>query len=313
MTAFTESYILNWPALLSRWIEMHSEEEKNLVEYLVIGGGLNDSYPSTNRLLLSNMAEFVDIAKHNFTNLKTIYCAYFGWAKDGSEVHSIGCTGFERFQSQDTYFQNAKTLGMTYLPGCRLVMHDKSLLVSDGIHPNEAGNDLIATAMSEAILHGCYSLQKEEKTITTVDDDIASVYSLHASLQISQKVQNDSAITKLTNLWFGAQEKQIIFSGTHPLALAQIKLPYTNQIPPTKVEVLFSTTAIEPALVDYPNTGILYAKDGKYEMEEVEGYEQPVWKATLYLYLPWNFGDPSLPFDSIKIKDINIIYDIYDD
>ena len=112
---------------------------------IIVCGGWNDGEASVN----SAVAEFQAYAKTHYPYAK-IHIGYIAWESSaitgGAKVpRAVGLTN---------YIHAAQENACIYMSNIQYVMHDYSLFLSDGFHPNDAGNFKIAAAVVNHLLGG---------------------------------------------------------------------------------------------------------------------------------------------------------------
>ena len=112
---------------------------------IIVCGGWNDGEASVN----SAVAEFQAYAKTHYPYAK-IHIGYIAWESSvitgGAKVpRAVGLTN---------YIHAAQENACIYMSNIQYVLHDYSLFLSDGIHPNDDGNFKIAAAVVNHLLGG---------------------------------------------------------------------------------------------------------------------------------------------------------------
>lgn len=118
------------------------------VDYVIVGGGYNDNGHST---VPDAIKLFYNTAKAKYPNAK-IYVGFFGWTLVDYNIqrHLIsrcrdykqGCEG---------------AVDLFYLYGVENVIFNNNNYASDGYHPNQNGQNIIAYAIYQAFCRGSYT------------------------------------------------------------------------------------------------------------------------------------------------------------
>ena len=120
-----------------------SPEQKESVGKIVVGGGYNDSTDFGP----TYMESFFTTAKSQFPNAK-VYVACIGWTTNRGFATNI-------FNNAATsYTQGAGMYGGIYIVNSEYSLHNYTWFDSDGIHPNNAGQQHIAQMLAQGIYTG---------------------------------------------------------------------------------------------------------------------------------------------------------------
>ena len=132
-------------------------ENKDLVKYIIVGGGYNDAnYNSSFEDIRNAIELFTTYCNTNFPNSK-IYIACFGYntnkTNEGGDVRDkLINVVIPAYKS--TPNGNNPSI---YIENSNLILHSTDLFSSDGFHPNNSGQNVIANKLFTA-LHGSVNL-----------------------------------------------------------------------------------------------------------------------------------------------------------
>lgn len=114
---------------------------------IVIGGSYND-YPYSAADISSGINNVYTLCKAKFVNAK-IHIAFIGWSRNGEAKTALRATY--------KYYKNACALypDVDFMKNVQYSLHDYfNMFSSDGIHPNQTGQNSIADAITECLLTG---------------------------------------------------------------------------------------------------------------------------------------------------------------
>ena len=118
-------------------------EDPNSITDVIFAGGYNDQFASSRANIEEGARNCIQYVKDTFPNAK-IYIACLGWSKNAEKQNVISTHVLPAYKN-GTYF------GSEYLSRTEYTMHDLSLFASDGIHPNQNGQNEIAKNMYLAL------------------------------------------------------------------------------------------------------------------------------------------------------------------
>lgn len=144
-------------------------DDKNLTNIYVMGG-FNDAYYDFDTIN-TNIKDFCDYVYSRYKNV-TIYISCIGW-----------CTFEQTRVNIVNNVQRAYALcslyGAIYLSGCEYVLHDYSLLGSDGVHPNENGYNVLNANISSMICGNnmlSYNFRQLPITASGISSQVVNAY-----------------------------------------------------------------------------------------------------------------------------------------
>lgn len=118
------------------------------VDYIIVGGGYNDNGFTT---VPDAIKLFYDTARIKYPNAK-IYVGFFGWTLVNHNIQRNLI-----FRCSD-YKQGCEgVLNLFYLYGVENVIFNNNNYSSDGYHPNQNGQNIIAHAIYQAFCRGSYA------------------------------------------------------------------------------------------------------------------------------------------------------------
>ena len=179
-----------WLSQVKDWVTNHPDQVDN-IGTIVCGGGINDATPPyTQTSLASSMRAFSDYCHATFNNVE-IKLSFFGYVYDTS-AWTGGRDRNQRIIAQEIWSRAAE-FNMIYMTGAELVMHDRSLMSDDALHPNAEGGNRIAGCVANQLLTGSCN-------VTNIG--IASIINEGATISgnIREIIFNNSDIIKFENL-----------------------------------------------------------------------------------------------------------------
>lgn len=152
--------------LISNYAANLTQDEKDAVTHIVCCGGINDTV-GTAADLKTQMASFINLCKLTFPNA-TVYMGFVGNANESSSIlHNRDYLGVA---TNLPVYRECATIGAKYLAGLEYVLHDYSLIASDGIHPTQDGGAAIGKYIKVALENnGVAHITRNYNTTTTTD------------------------------------------------------------------------------------------------------------------------------------------------
>lgn len=164
--------------LLSTWVSGHADEINN-VGAVVCVAGLNDSNVNSVPLLPAAITTLSNYVRTTFSHAKM----YFGYTGFLNQQVNKSKPPAQQSAATDEYIRRALLAyincikdGALYLGGVENVIHQKSLLDTDGIHPNQEGAAQLGRAVANALLQGYTSHQREETAFVTYEREYGFAY-----------------------------------------------------------------------------------------------------------------------------------------
>ena len=134
--------------------ETMTEDQKNAITQVIVCGGANDAAMMGTGLVETGLKTFCTYANNNFKNAE-ICIGFIGNAYNGENVRNYQI-------AMQVYRQCAGSGKRTrYLNGVEWVMYNKSLMLDDLLHPNDAGSKALAIAITNCLLSGSCTIGYE--------------------------------------------------------------------------------------------------------------------------------------------------------
>ena len=198
---------------LQNWVEAHPTEADN-IGAIICCGGINDSQSTLTGVIGEKLSEITTYVHTNIPNA-VMYLGFIGWL-DESIRTSDQRTATYRYQAIRAYMACASR-GWKYLTGVENICHDKSLL-TDGVHPTEAGETVIAAGIVNALTQG--GTNCIYKKVPTVDYSGATVAG-----NFEQQLASDWVVTKVQGLDFTfAEDVTMAVGSTYTFGTVDLNL-----------------------------------------------------------------------------------------
>ena len=252
---------------LQRWMNDYAEEAPN-VKTIVIVGGINDCNEEKYAQLATcfgNLRTYVDTY---FGADVKIYVGFIGWSLDTSSILH-GRTAIWRRAVQE-FYSRCSEWDMIYLPGMEGVIHNRSFLSSDGLHPNATGGQRIGECVANALQCGnCSVTYSSEGTgvCTPLDGDTSTIEG-----SIKQVLFGGQVCTYLVN--FRISGASIEFANGAWKDVCKCELPFSNGMGVIKIPCVIrdsSNTTNMNANIDFQvYNDVLQAR--LYEVTDLGGF-----------------------------------------
>lgn len=150
---FSNSAASQFLTNLQNKVSSFTNEQKNNVKRIIVCGGYNDRDASQTDIQTA-IQSYISYCKTTFPNAK-VYIGFI--ANDGTANQSNG--GSTNIRDHFTLnvlpaYQNCRNYGGYYLTGVEYVMHNYDLFMEDNVHPNEAGENVLATVIYQVLETG---------------------------------------------------------------------------------------------------------------------------------------------------------------
>lgn len=119
-----------------------TEANRNNVSLVLIGGGMNDR-DQTKADLKTAIDTFASRCRELYPYADIIY-AFIGWSSSSSVRNQL--------RTECSNLRSCRTSGMKIITSTAFTLHDYKYFSSDGIHPNNDGEDALAQTMAGVIL-----------------------------------------------------------------------------------------------------------------------------------------------------------------
>jgi lysophospholipase L1-like esterase len=141
------------PTFLSVLQNATISSKENITD-IIVTGGYNDS-SSSSAAIETAISAFITYCKANYPNAK-IHIGSTDWYADmGAALY------LRRIAS---VYKKCVKYGARYMSNIHFAMHNYSYFASDGLHPNQLGQNAIAEALVDYILHGACDIVSDYMT-----------------------------------------------------------------------------------------------------------------------------------------------------
>lgn len=159
-----------------------TEANRNNVSMVLIGGGMNDR-DQTKADLKTSIDAFATRCRKLYPYADIVY-AFIGWSSS-SQVRN-------QLRTECSNLRSCRTSGMKIITSTAFTLHDYKYFSSDGIHPNNDGEDALAQTMAGVILgsepnitieYNLYNFSSSEmaSTVDSTNNDIKNYLSLRST------------------------------------------------------------------------------------------------------------------------------------
>lgn len=186
-----------WLTQIQDWYSRHSDIA-NQVGHVICGGGINDSGSTVASILAPAMQTFSAWVHANLPNAQ-IQLSWFGYGFDNSAW--VGDRIAKHRAIANMLWSRAEGFGMTYMPGSEMVLHDRSLMDDDNLHPNPEGGNRISECVANQIVNGsCNVTNSGEANVIqgggTIEGSIKQIIfnNINTIIFDSLKISNTSGI-----------------------------------------------------------------------------------------------------------------------
>lgn len=159
-----------------------TEANRNNVSMVLIGGGMNDR-DQTKADLKTAIDSFASRCRELYPYADITY-AFIGWSSSSSVRNQL--------RTECSNLRSCRTSGMKIITSTAFTLHDYKYFSSDGIHPNNDGQDALAQTMAGVILgsepnitieYNLYNFSSSEmaSTVDSTNDGIKNYLSLRST------------------------------------------------------------------------------------------------------------------------------------
>lgn len=129
------------------------------VKYIGVFAGINDAHADVTDfdMVSTGIQNFCTYAKANFSNAK-LFIGFIGNSVENSSI--LNGRKFERIPLAFERYAKCGQYGASFIPNCEYILHDYSLMSSDGIHPTYAGGGVIAQYIAGTINGGGVDIKR---------------------------------------------------------------------------------------------------------------------------------------------------------
>lgn len=236
-----------------------TEANRNNVSLVLIGGGMNDR-DQTKADLKTAIDTFSSRCRELYPYADITY-AFIGWSSSSSVRNQL--------RTECSNLRSCRTSGMKIITSTAFTLHDYKYFSSDGIHPNNDGQDALAQTMAGVILgsepnitieYNLYNFSSSEmaSTVDSTNDNIKNYLSLRST--------------------FSDGNTNVMLNGRFRLAISNV--PVTIATYPKNLKVGEGWTT--PPLTDFTCT--LFGRDKNNEYFTINGFVRFAdnWKIQVY-------------------------------
>lgn len=159
-----------------------TEAERNNVSLVLIGGGMNDR-DQTKADLKTAIDSFASRCRELYPYADITY-AFIGWSNSSSVRNQL--------RTECSNLRSCRTSGIKIITSTAFTLHDYKYFSSDGIHPNNDGEDALAQTMAGVILgsepnitieYNLYNFSSSEmaSTVDSTNNNIKNYLSLRST------------------------------------------------------------------------------------------------------------------------------------
>lgn len=159
-----------------------TKANRNNVSLVLIGGGMNDR-DQTKADLKTAIDAFSSRCRELYPYADITY-AFIGWSSSNSVRNQL--------RTECSNLRSCRTSGMKIITSTAFTLHDYKYFSSDGIHPNNDGEDALAQTMAGVILgsepnitieYSLYNFSSSEmaSTVDSTDDKIKNYLSMRST------------------------------------------------------------------------------------------------------------------------------------
>lgn len=131
----------------------------NTVDSVIYCGGRNDANGASYEQIADGLESFVNACHAKFPNA-IVYIGFIGW--DSGITEYAQARSYLLALAISAYSNNAKNAAYTYLANSELILHDNTLMASDGKHPNADGQITIANGIYSCLHGGTYGFHRSD-------------------------------------------------------------------------------------------------------------------------------------------------------
>lgn len=224
-----------------------TEANRNNVSLVLIGGGMNDR-DQTKADLKTAIDTFSNRCRELYPYADIVY-AFIGWSSSSSIRNQL--------RTECSNLRSCRTSGMKIITSTAFTLHDYKYFSSDGIHPNNDGEDALAQTMAGVILGS-------EPNITIGYD----LYNFSSSEMASTANSSNEEIKNYLSLrsTFSDGNTSVMLDGRFRLSISNV--PVTIATYPKNLKIGEGWTT--PPLTDFPC--VLFGRDVNNNYFTVNGF-----------------------------------------
>lgn len=236
-----------------------TEANRNNVSLVLIGGGMNDR-DQTKADLKTAIDAFATRCRELYPYADITY-GFIGWSRSNSVRNQL--------RTECSNLRSCRTSGMKIITSAAFTLHDYKYFSSDGIHPNNDGQDAIAQTMAGIILGS--------------EPNITIEYNLYNFSSAEMTSTVDSTNNEIMNYLslrntFSDGNTNVMLDGRFRLAISNV--PVTIATYPKNLKVGEGWTT--PPLTDFACT--LFGRDKNNDYFTISGFVRFAegWKIQVY-------------------------------
>lgn len=224
-----------------------TEANRNNVSLVLIGGGMNDR-DQTKADLKTAIDAFAARCRELYPYADITY-GFIGWSSS-SKVRN-------QLRTECSNLRSCRTSGMKIITSTAFTLHDYKYFSSDGIHPNNDGQDALAQTMAGVILGSEPNITIEYNLYNFSSAEMAS-----AADSTNDEIKNYLSLRST----FSDGNTNVMLNGRFRLAISNV--PVTIATYPKNLKVGEGWTA--PPLTDFACT--LFGRDKNNEYFTINGF-----------------------------------------
>ncbi len=190
---------LNFCDVLNKAVSTMSQEERNKVKCIVIGGGANDYVANSETSIAVGINTFIQTARTNFPNA-VIECYIMGWTNQAARANYLVNYG--------VYLNEFRKNGCKCFKVFSVIV-PRSKRGEDGVHPTSAGHEALADSVYGVMMGGAplYPSQVFVSSFAAIKANFIDEENVLVRIAILDKVtdntvtlsQTKAALTAFTN------------------------------------------------------------------------------------------------------------------
>lgn len=165
-----------------------TSEEKAKVSNIIFLGGINDASAGGESAIITNMRAWITHCKEIFPNAK-ISIGFIGNSIETSSI--LHGRDYKTIAMALNIYEHCSEWGAHYLAGMEYILHDYSLMGSDGIHPTLTGGQRIAQYLHIALKDGEVHITSDF-TSTNKDDFIDNSINVDSGIRVVNLATGDN-------------------------------------------------------------------------------------------------------------------------
>lgn len=166
---------------------LNNQSADEYVTDVYVCGGYND-FGQTSSSIIDGIVNFNNRVKQLYPNA-TLHIGFIGWSSNSNKILQLR-------SALISYKKACDNNNLHFLKGCEFALHNYfKYFSSDGIHPNQTGQNSIATALYNCIKYGDANVIESETMYFSVNDGTSFSTALEMILQNGIVSLQDNAST----------------------------------------------------------------------------------------------------------------------